>query len=115
MPDRFDNLYFDSNGVLTERRWIGGQEVIVHYDDIPETDKTVHRGIPVTTPLRTIIDIAPDLSAKRLRQAIEDCLTRGLFTSDDAWARIAQPDMVNRRGAQLLGQHLEQTGRRRPG
>ena len=28
-------LYFDSNGVLAERRWLGGQEVIVHYDDIP--------------------------------------------------------------------------------
>ncbi len=45
-----DDLWIDANGVLTERRWVGGEEVIVHHVDIPDSDITVHRGIPVTTP-----------------------------------------------------------------
>ena len=56
MPDESDRIWIDSNGVPTERRCLGGQQVIVHYEDIPETDITVHLGIRVTTPLRTVID-----------------------------------------------------------
>ena len=55
------------DGVPTERRWIGGQEVIIHYDDVPPSDITVLHGLPVTTALRTVIDIAPELPDDRLR------------------------------------------------
>ena len=79
-----------------------GQEVVVHYDDIPESDTTVVDGIPCTTPLRTVIDIAPDLDALHLTRVIRDCLDRGLFTVDEALARVAQPDMQGRLGATLL-------------
>jgi hypothetical protein len=107
MPDRFDeSLYFDSNGCLTERRWLGGQEAIVHYDDIPETDITVHNDIRFTTPLRTVIDIAPDVEPDHLVRIVRDCLQRRLFTVEDALARVAKPDMVQRPGALLLGQAL---------
>ena len=47
LPD--DDVWIDANGVPTERRWLGGQEVIVHYDDLPAKDRTVLRGIPITT------------------------------------------------------------------
>jgi very-short-patch-repair endonuclease/predicted transcriptional regulator of viral defense system len=33
-------------------------------------DTTVHRGIPITTPLRTIIDIAPTLAQRPLEQVL---------------------------------------------
>src|SRR5438067_1395818 len=42
-----------------ELNWVGGQPVIVHYGNVPESDITVHGGIRVTTPLRTVIDLAP--------------------------------------------------------
>ena len=107
MPDQFDaNLYFDSNGCLTERTSLGGQEVIVHYEDIPETDITVHRGIRVTTALRTVIDIGPDIDPDHLRLIVQDCLRRHLFTIEEAVARLAEPDMVARAGAVLLAQAL---------
>ena len=96
MPDRSDDVYFDSNGVLTEHRRLDGLELVVHYDDIPATDITTVRGIPCTTALRTVIDLASDLSPFELARAVQDCLRRGLFTVDEAWARIAEPDMQER-------------------
>jgi hypothetical protein len=99
-------IYFDANGVLTEHRWIDGQEVIVHYDDVPESDITVVDGIRCTNALRTVIDIAPDLDALHLDRVVRDCLDRDLFTVEEALARIAQPDMQGRLGATLLGIQL---------
>ena len=58
--DRFELPYLDSNGVLTEHITAGGQDVIVHYDDVPESDITTVDGIRCTTALRTVIDLAPD-------------------------------------------------------
>lgn len=81
---------------------IDGQEVIVRYDDLPDSDVTTVRGIACTTPLRTVIDIAPGLDLVELGDVVRDCLSRGLFTLDQAMARLAQPDMMSRRGAHLL-------------
>lgn len=92
----------DGNGCLTEVVDIGGREVIVHYDDLPPSDLTVLNGVPVTTALRTVIDIAPEVSSEELVRIVHDFLDRNLFTVDEALARIAQPDMIHRRGAHLL-------------
>jgi hypothetical protein len=96
----------DGNGIPTERRWVGDIPVIVHQEDIPESDVTVHRGIRCTTPLRTVIDIAPDVTADHLAEIVADCLVRRLFTVEEARHRLAQPDMADRRGAELLRRHL---------
>lgn len=107
MPySRDDHIWFDSNGALTERRRLGGQEVVVHYDDLPEKDVTTVRGIPCTTALRTVIDLAPDYDDAQLEQAVQSCLERGLFTMEQARERLAEPDMANRPGARLLRQLL---------
>ena len=97
-----DHIWFDGNGVLTERRRLGGQEVIVHYDDVPEKDITTVDGIPCTTALRTVIDIAPDLDHAELERAVQSCLDRRLFSVDEARARLLEPDMAGRPGADLL-------------
>lgn len=104
IPD--DDFYIDANGCLTERVNLGGQDVIVHYDDIPESDVTSINGIRCTTALRTVIDLAPELEAPELRKIVRDCLDRRLFTPEEAMARIAKPDMLNRPGARLLRQVL---------
>lgn len=103
-PD--DSIYLDANGRPTERVVLDGQEVIVHYDDIPESDITSVDGIPCTTPLRTVIDIAPETEGAELEGIVRHCLDRNLFSRDEALARIAQPDMVSRPGALLLRQVL---------
>lgn len=103
-PD--DVIYIDSNGCLTEHVTMDGLEVIVHYDDIPESDITSVDGLRCTTPLRTVIDLAPDLDSEELADIIRECLDRKLFTVKEAMARIAAPDMLTRPGAQLLRQAL---------
>jgi hypothetical protein len=35
-----EQIWIDANGALTERRWLGKQAVIVHYDDVPDKDLT---------------------------------------------------------------------------
>src|SRR3712207_6934892 len=59
-------LGVDGNGAPTELVRVGGHEVIVHHDHVPESDITVVRGIPCTTALRTVIDLAADLAAGEL-------------------------------------------------
>jgi hypothetical protein len=112
VPDRSDDeIYFDSNGSLTERRRLGGHEVVVHYDDIPEKDITTVDGVPCTTALRTVIDIAPDLERAQLRRVVQDCLARQLFGVEEAKARMLEPDMLSRPGAHLLRSLLAGPGR----
>jgi hypothetical protein len=106
MPhERSDDLIsVDANGCPTERVNIGGLDVVIHYDDIPDSDITSVNGIRCTTPLRTVIDIAPETSAADLERIVGDCLERRLFSRDEALARTAEPDMLSRPGAQLLRQ-----------
>jgi len=99
-------LHVDADGVLTERRWMAGTEVLVRYDDIPESDITTVRGIRCTTPIRTVIDIAPEVERPHLEEIVRDMLDRGLFTVPEAWERLSRPDMATRRGAELLRQVL---------
>jgi hypothetical protein len=103
-PD--DSVYIDANGDLTERVVLGGQDVIVHYAEVPDSDITSVHGIRCTTPLRTVIDIAPETDAEQLERIVRDCLDRRLFSREEAMARTGEPDMLSRPGAQLLRQML---------
>lgn len=103
-------LMVDRDGVLIERRWVGGQQVMVHYDDVPASDVTTISGIPCTTALRTVIDIAADVPRPHLEQIVRDALDRGLFTVDEARRRLSHPDMAARAGAALLRQVLPGSG-----
>jgi len=38
---------------------------------LPPAEMTVHRGIPITTPLRTVIDVATTLKGRPLEQALD--------------------------------------------
>ena len=96
----------DANGCLTEDIEMTGGTVRVHYDDIPESDTTTVRGLRVTTALRTVIDLAAELSGTELDQMLQSSLDRGLFTVEDAFARLDQPDMANRPGARILRRRL---------
>jgi hypothetical protein len=116
-PEEFDDavfdddlMYVDQDGIVVERRMIGDLEVIIHHDDIPPSDVTTIDGIPVTTALRTVIDIAPDVEWAHLKEIVADALGRGLFTLEEAHQRLAQPDMATRSGAVLLRQILAGDG-----
>lgn len=106
--DRLGELALDSCGNPTERITLGdGTEMVIHYADIPERDKAMVHGIPCTTALRTVIDIAPDVSRSELERIVDDCLDRELFTIDEAEERVSDDDMVDHPGARLLQDLLE--------
>ena len=95
----------DANGCLTETVMLGGDPVI-HYDDVPDHDLTEVDGIPCTTALRTIIDLAVELTDEELLRIVDDALQRNLFTLAEAWERLSEADMAHRRGAEILRQRL---------
>ena len=103
-------LGVDGNGLLTERMWLGDQHVVIHRDDVPEKDITTVDGIRCTTALRTVIDLAPEVSATHLERMVRDCLERGLFTLEAARRRAAEPDLVGLRGAEALRRALPPPG-----
>jgi hypothetical protein len=45
---------------------------------LPAKDVTTHRGIPVTTPVRTLIDVATELTPNRLERAVNEADKRDL-------------------------------------
>lgn len=94
--------HLDANGCVTEVVKIGGQKVVVTYDDVPESDVTTVQGIRCTTPLRTVIDLAVELQEHELERIIDDCLARALFTLEQAAERLVQSDMTSRPGARIL-------------
>ncbi|WP_300646237.1 hypothetical protein [Nocardioides sp.] len=92
----------DANGRLTQLTQVGDVPVLIHYDDIPESDIQTLHGLRVTTPLRTTIDLAAELPTDQLENLLDFFLDKGSFTTDQALERIAQPDMSMRRGAHVL-------------
>ncbi len=100
--------YMDPRGHFVERRHLHGQEVRLHYRNIPESDVTTLHRLRLTTPLRTVIDIAPTVDEDQLALMVQDFLDRGLFTVEEAWARIAEPDMQTDPGAVALARLLSE-------
>lgn len=96
----------DGNGDAMARGSIGGVEVIVHYSDVPDSDITTLDGIRLTTPVRTLIDIATSTEAGHFEECVVDALERGLFTLDEAWERLDQADMRQHPGADVFRRTL---------
>jgi very-short-patch-repair endonuclease len=81
------------------RRWSGmvhvigprsrrGDGFVIHRTrHLPPEDVTTHWGIPVTTPLRTLLDLSGHLSLDALDAALAEALVRKLVTLDDLHAR----------------------------
>ena len=95
-------LGVDGNGCPTEHLRFGASDVVIHFDDIPETDIAVVDGMRCTTALRTLIDLAPELELADLESMMSTSLRRGQFTVEEAWNRLSQSDMVGRPGAEIL-------------
>lgn len=105
-----EGLPLDINGCPVEHTWLAGVETYIHYDDVPEQDLTTHKGLPTTTPLRAVIDLAAAVDPDDLAAMVTECLERGLFTVAEARARVAADDMANRPGAVVLRRYLAELG-----
>lgn len=95
--------------VPTRRRGRAG--VAVHTSCLAATDLTTIDGVPVTSPARTLLDIAETVSARQLERAIEESERAGLF--DLAALEDVMDRGIGRRGLGRLRAalaHLHPTG-----
>jgi hypothetical protein len=58
---------------------------------LPPEDVTFHRGIPVTSPLRTLLDLAAILDHKQLRRAVRESRARKLVDLTELVRRLNGP------------------------
>ncbi|MEQ1700942.1 MAG: hypothetical protein ABMA25_12585 [Ilumatobacteraceae bacterium] len=92
----------DASGSPVECGVFRGGVVIVHRQDIPESDVTTVNGIRCTTAVRTIIDVAVDMEPDDLRATVADAVERGLFSDFELRERLTKPDMDAHAGARAV-------------
>ena len=65
--------------------------------NLPPEDVTAHRGIPVTTPTRTLIDLATALTPNQLEAAVNEADVLGLIDPETLRAESRAPQRPARR------------------
>lgn len=74
--------------------------LVLHYADVAEKDRAWKGPLPVTTPLRTIVDCAAASSPPDLvRQAANQGVKRGLFTREEVRRELGTGGHVRTREA----------------
>jgi very-short-patch-repair endonuclease len=71
-------------------------------------DATVHEGIPVTAPHRTIIDLCAVSAPERVERALDAVLVRGLGEVGFMWRQLNRLGSVGRRGVRQLRSMLSE-------
>jgi hypothetical protein len=56
--------------------------ITVHYATLHRDDRAVNRGLPVTSPARTALDLAPRLTARQLDRAVDELRNAGYLQPD---------------------------------
>ncbi len=79
--------------------------LIVHRRSLGEKDISRHNGIPVTSPICTLIDIAPGLSRAQLEAAINEADKRNITDPDRL--RASLPPSPGRPGVRTLREVLD--------
>ena len=63
--------------------------VVVHLGDVPDGDAEQREGFRVTTPLRSLLDVAAgELDLDQLARALQEALDRGMLTRRMILARV---------------------------
>lgn len=76
--------------------------------DLRADEVTTLDGIPITTPARTILDIAEEASTRDVEQALANALRMRLVTMDEMWEMVARHP--THRGAPPLRRVLDAEG-----
>jgi hypothetical protein len=92
------------------RRFRDGRVSVHRTFDLPPADRAQAHAIAVTSPLRTVLDLAGVTREESLALAVEDALRRGLFRVDDLEARAAARRGKGFRGSAVLGELIRRHG-----
>jgi hypothetical protein len=96
--------------VLSSRRMRASGIEAYRRPDLDLTRVLVHRGIPVTDPLRTLVDLAEVIDGRELDDAIDRALARRLLSVGALEAEVARLGRKGRRGVRPLREALERRG-----
>lgn len=84
------------------------EDLQLHTHQITEDEITRREGLPVTTPARTIGDVAKSgLSREFVIQAIEEALQRGLTTKDEL---LMQAEKREGRAKEIIKSYFQERG-----
>jgi very-short-patch-repair endonuclease len=86
----------------TQRRRDG---IVVHRRALKPHEVTARDGIPLTAPIRTLVDIACRFNSRQLERAIREADTRGLCDPEEL--RAALDEMRGQRGVGVLRRMLD--------
>ena len=75
--------------------------------DLHPIDIEVKDGIPATTPVRTLIDLAALFGFNRLQEAVDAAIRDGLTSKSRLWWRWGELRRRGRNGIALMGKVLE--------
>ena len=78
----------------------------MHVVDTRPDEVTLHRGIPVTTPARTLLDLAAVVSPEHLKAAFQEAEVRRLTSPTSLDALVAR--YAGRRGTRAIQRVLEE-------
>ena len=83
--------------------------VVLHRSDLPAVDVLEHEGYRVTTPLRSLLDVAAaNLDLDQLARAIEESFEHGMTTRR---MLLARADEFGHKAALRIERALQQVGR----
>jgi very-short-patch-repair endonuclease len=80
---------------------------IIHRHPLPSSDVTVVEGLPVTTPARTLLDLASVAPRDKVEEALDDALHRGIVTIAGLRRRLAAVARPGRPGIATMRALLE--------
>lgn len=109
--ERAEPFGVDVNGNVTMTSRLGDVEVLLRLGEYPDCDVLDLDGFSMTTPLRSLIDRATEISELDTSRNLARFMAMGFFTPADAWQRVAQPDMATHPGAAVLRRLLPPTPR----
>ena len=85
---------------VTNRRPSPRCDVIVHYSShLPHSDVETAQAIRLTTPTRTLVDLAGTLTEEELEIALDDALRRGLTSIPRLYWQLGRSGGRGRRGS----------------
>ncbi|HEX2057321.1 MAG TPA: type IV toxin-antitoxin system AbiEi family antitoxin domain-containing protein [Actinomycetota bacterium] len=93
--------------VATVANLRGGRATIHRLGHMPASDVTVHRLIPVTTPARTLVDLATVVPSSQLEAAAAEALRLRVVTVDDLLRTVAALSNRGRRGPRALARIID--------
>jgi very-short-patch-repair endonuclease len=77
---------------------------------LPDGHRAAHLGIPITTPDRTLFDLAPRVHPLRLERLIDSAWSKGLVSGSRLLATLADHAERGRDGIQVMRDLLEDRG-----